>query len=173
MILLYQTENSAITLFAVIFRTENYGDLRKTPLYFAISNGDVTCAKVLLEAGARTDLDPLRCVLVAVRAERCPSETSASCRRACFGVLRDASFRLQARPCAAAADLRRRRELLLQSDQQHAVPHGAAVLPERPRHDETAAQRWIPSLQVHPRLHLAHLANSSVIFLKRMSNLTS
>ncbi|CAG12076.1 unnamed protein product, partial [Tetraodon nigroviridis] len=49
---------------------QNYGDLRKTPLYFAVSNGDVTCAKVLLAAGARTDLDPLRCVLVAVRAER-------------------------------------------------------------------------------------------------------
>lgn len=58
-----------------IFRTENYGDLRKTPLYFAISNGDVTCAKLLLAAGARTDLDPLRCVLVAVRAERCAPET--------------------------------------------------------------------------------------------------
>lgn len=58
-------------MFAIVFRTENYGDLRKTPLYFAISNGDVTCAKLLLAAGARTDLDPLRCVLVAVRAERC------------------------------------------------------------------------------------------------------
>lgn len=61
----------------MIFRTENYGDLRKTPLYFAISNGDVTCAEVLLAAGARTDLDPLRCVLVAVRAERCTSFQAA------------------------------------------------------------------------------------------------
>eukprot|EP00064_Thunnus_orientalis_P007597 superscaffoldBa00000854_g7619 len=50
--------------------SENYGDLRKTPLYFAVSNGDVTCAEMLLEAGARTDLDPLQCILVAVRAER-------------------------------------------------------------------------------------------------------
>ncbi|XP_017158157.1 ankyrin repeat and SOCS box protein 15b isoform X1 [Poecilia reticulata] len=50
--------------------SENYGDLRKTPLYFAVSNGDVTCAEILLEAGARTDLDPLRCILVAIRAER-------------------------------------------------------------------------------------------------------
>ncbi|TNM91297.1 hypothetical protein fugu_019677 [Takifugu bimaculatus] len=50
--------------------SENYGDLRKTPLFFAISNGDVTCAKLLLAAGARTELDPLRCILVAVRAER-------------------------------------------------------------------------------------------------------
>lgn len=50
---------------------ENYVDLRKTPLYFAISNGDVTCAEILLAAGARTDLDTLRCILVAVRAERC------------------------------------------------------------------------------------------------------
>uniref|UniRef100_A0A3Q0SI28 Ankyrin repeat and SOCS box containing 15b n=1 Tax=Amphilophus citrinellus TaxID=61819 RepID=A0A3Q0SI28_AMPCI len=49
---------------------ENYGDLRKTPLYFAVSNGDVTCSELLLAAGARTDLDPLRCILVAIRAER-------------------------------------------------------------------------------------------------------
>ncbi|XP_022604847.1 ankyrin repeat and SOCS box protein 15-like [Seriola dumerili] len=50
--------------------SETYGDLRKTPLYFAVSNGDMTCAEILLAAGARTDLDPLRCILVAVRAER-------------------------------------------------------------------------------------------------------
>ncbi|XP_062238260.1 ankyrin repeat and SOCS box protein 15b isoform X1 [Platichthys flesus] len=50
--------------------SENYGDLRKTPLYFAVSNGDMTCAEMLLAAGARTDLDPLQCILVAVRAER-------------------------------------------------------------------------------------------------------
>ncbi|XP_075886359.1 ankyrin repeat and SOCS box protein 15b isoform X2 [Nelusetta ayraudi] len=50
--------------------SENYGDLRKTPLFFAISNGDVTCAELLLAARAKSDLDPLRCILVAVRAER-------------------------------------------------------------------------------------------------------
>ncbi|CAJ1054928.1 ankyrin repeat and SOCS box protein 15b isoform X1 [Xyrichtys novacula] len=50
--------------------SENYSDLRKSPLYFAVCNGDVTCAEMLLTAGARTDLDPLRCILVAVRAER-------------------------------------------------------------------------------------------------------
>lgn len=55
----------------VHFISENYGDLRKTALYFAVSNGDVTCAEMLLAAGARTDLDPLRCILVAIRAERC------------------------------------------------------------------------------------------------------
>ncbi|XP_043093793.1 ankyrin repeat and SOCS box protein 15-like [Puntigrus tetrazona] len=48
--------------------SENYGDMRKTPLYFAICNGDVTCAEMLLKAGAKPDLDPLRCLLVAVRA---------------------------------------------------------------------------------------------------------
>lgn len=55
---------------SVRLATENYGDLRKTPLFFAISNGDGTCAKMLLAAGAKPDLDPLRCILVAVRAER-------------------------------------------------------------------------------------------------------
>ena len=53
------------------FVAENYGDLRRTALYFAVSNGDRTCAELLLAAGARTDLDPLQCILVAVRAERC------------------------------------------------------------------------------------------------------
>ncbi|XP_056132643.1 ankyrin repeat and SOCS box protein 15b [Lampris incognitus] len=50
--------------------SENYGDLRKSPLYFTVSNGDVTSAEMLLAAGARTDLDPLRCILVAIRSER-------------------------------------------------------------------------------------------------------
>ncbi|KAK7913596.1 hypothetical protein WMY93_013807 [Mugilogobius chulae] len=50
--------------------SENYGDLRRSPLYFAVCNGDMTCAQMLLEAGARSDLDPLRCILVAIRAER-------------------------------------------------------------------------------------------------------
>ncbi|XP_066522979.1 ankyrin repeat and SOCS box protein 15b [Hoplias malabaricus] len=50
--------------------SDNYGDMRKTPLYFAVSNGDVTCAEMLLRAGALPDLDPLRCLLVAVRAGR-------------------------------------------------------------------------------------------------------
>ncbi|XP_048012123.1 ankyrin repeat and SOCS box protein 15-like isoform X3 [Megalobrama amblycephala] len=48
--------------------SEKYGDMRKTPLYFAICNGDVTCTEILLKAGANPDLDPLRCLLVAVRA---------------------------------------------------------------------------------------------------------
>lgn len=47
--------------------SENYRDLRRSALYFAVSNGDLKCTKVLLAAGARTDLDPLRCLLVAVR----------------------------------------------------------------------------------------------------------
>ncbi|XP_051975425.1 ankyrin repeat and SOCS box protein 15 isoform X2 [Xyrauchen texanus] len=50
--------------------SENYGDMRQTALYFAVSNGDVTCTQVLLNAGAQTELDPLRCLLVAVRAGR-------------------------------------------------------------------------------------------------------
>lgn len=50
--------------------SENYGDMRKTPLYFCVSNGDVTCTQLLLKAGAKPDLDPLSCLLVAVRAGR-------------------------------------------------------------------------------------------------------
>uniref|UniRef100_A0A8C1A4W3 Ankyrin repeat and SOCS box containing 15 n=2 Tax=Cyprinus carpio TaxID=7962 RepID=A0A8C1A4W3_CYPCA len=48
--------------------SEKYGDMRKTALYFAVSNGDVTGTQLLLNAGAKPDLDPLQCLLVAVRA---------------------------------------------------------------------------------------------------------
>ncbi|XP_068595024.1 ankyrin repeat and SOCS box protein 15 [Brachionichthys hirsutus] len=50
--------------------SENYGDIRRSPLYFAVSNGDATCTEVLLRSGAKPDLDPLRCLLVAVRSGR-------------------------------------------------------------------------------------------------------
>ncbi|XP_055365597.1 ankyrin repeat and SOCS box protein 15-like isoform X2 [Betta splendens] len=50
--------------------SENYRDMRRSALYFAVSNGDVECTKHLLAAGAKTDLDPLCCLLVAVRSGR-------------------------------------------------------------------------------------------------------
>lgn len=50
--------------------SENYGDMRKSPLYFAVSNGDATCTEILLRSGAKPDLDPLCCLLVAVRSGR-------------------------------------------------------------------------------------------------------
>lgn len=72
---------------------ENYSDLRKTPLYFAISNGDTTCTETLLAAGARTDLDPLPCILVAMRAERCAAVAQRVCglyQQGCAGLTQDA-----------------------------------------------------------------------------------
>ncbi|XP_068170117.1 ankyrin repeat and SOCS box protein 15-like isoform X2 [Antennarius striatus] len=50
--------------------SEIYRDMRRTALYFAVSNGDVKCTQVLLAGGAKTDLDPLCCLLVAVRSGR-------------------------------------------------------------------------------------------------------
>ncbi|KAM6972938.1 ankyrin repeat and SOCS box protein 15 [Aplochiton taeniatus] len=50
--------------------SDNYGDMRRSPLFFAVSSGDTTCAETLLSSGAKPDLDPLRCLLVAVRAGR-------------------------------------------------------------------------------------------------------
>ncbi|KAK1789825.1 hypothetical protein P4O66_015700 [Electrophorus voltai] len=50
--------------------SENYGDMRKSTLFFAVSNGDVTCTEMLLSAGVKTDLDPLSSLLVAVRSGR-------------------------------------------------------------------------------------------------------
>ncbi|CAL8291801.1 unnamed protein product [Boreogadus saida] len=48
----------------------NHRDLRRSALYYAVSNGDAGCTRALLEAGARPDLDPLQCLLVAVRSGR-------------------------------------------------------------------------------------------------------
>ncbi|XP_051740553.1 ankyrin repeat and SOCS box protein 15-like [Ctenopharyngodon idella] len=50
--------------------SDYYNDKRRSALYFAVSNGDVTCIEMLLNAGAKPDLDPLHCLLVAVRAGR-------------------------------------------------------------------------------------------------------
>ncbi|XP_066579866.1 ankyrin repeat and SOCS box protein 15 [Amia ocellicauda] len=48
--------------------SQKYNDGRRTPLFFAVSNGNVTCTQLLLKAGAKPNLDPLNCLLVAVRA---------------------------------------------------------------------------------------------------------
>ncbi|XP_041852955.1 ankyrin repeat and SOCS box protein 15 [Melanotaenia boesemani] len=50
--------------------SENYGDMRRSPLYFAVCNGDATCTEILLKMGAKPNLDPLNCLLVAVRSSR-------------------------------------------------------------------------------------------------------
>ena len=48
--------------------SKSYDDERKTALYFAVCNNDIHCIEVLLAAGADPNLDPLNCLLVAVRA---------------------------------------------------------------------------------------------------------
>uniref|UniRef100_A0A8C6WQW4 Ankyrin repeat and SOCS box containing 14a n=1 Tax=Neogobius melanostomus TaxID=47308 RepID=A0A8C6WQW4_9GOBI len=45
----------------------SYDDERKSALFFAISNNDVPSARVLLEAGAFPNQDPIKCLQVALR----------------------------------------------------------------------------------------------------------
>ncbi|XP_066529411.1 dynein axonemal heavy chain 12 isoform X1 [Hoplias malabaricus] len=45
----------------------NYDDERRSALYFAVSNNDVQSARLLLEAGAMANQDPVSCLQVAVR----------------------------------------------------------------------------------------------------------
>ncbi|XP_054866379.1 dynein axonemal heavy chain 12 isoform X1 [Amphiprion ocellaris] len=45
----------------------NYDDERKSALFFAVTNNDVPTAKLLLEAGAMANQDPVKCLQVALR----------------------------------------------------------------------------------------------------------
>nr|XP_021335590.1 dynein heavy chain 12, axonemal [Danio rerio] len=45
----------------------SYDDKRQSALYFAVSNDDVSSARVLLEAGAMPNQDPVKCLQVALR----------------------------------------------------------------------------------------------------------
>lgn len=49
--------------------SDKYMDMRRSTLYFAVSR-DIPCVKLLLNAGAKPELDLLCCLLVAVRAGR-------------------------------------------------------------------------------------------------------
>lgn len=42
----------------------SYDDERKSALFFAVSNNDLTSARLLLEAGAMTNQDPVKCLQV-------------------------------------------------------------------------------------------------------------
>lgn len=45
----------------------NYDDERRSALFFAVSNNDLHCTRLLLEAGAMVNQDPVNCLQVALR----------------------------------------------------------------------------------------------------------
>lgn len=45
----------------------NYEDERRSALFFAVSNNDLQCSRLLLEAGAMVNQDPVNCLQVALR----------------------------------------------------------------------------------------------------------
>uniref|UniRef100_A0A8D3C4S7 SOCS box domain-containing protein n=1 Tax=Scophthalmus maximus TaxID=52904 RepID=A0A8D3C4S7_SCOMX len=45
----------------------NYEDERRSALFFAVSNNDLQCTRLLLEAGAMVNQDPINCLQVALR----------------------------------------------------------------------------------------------------------
>ncbi|XP_060931467.1 dynein axonemal heavy chain 12 [Limanda limanda] len=45
----------------------NYEDDRRSALFFAVSNNDLQCTRLLLEAGAMVNQDPIHCLQVALR----------------------------------------------------------------------------------------------------------
>ncbi|XP_039627215.1 dynein heavy chain 12, axonemal-like isoform X1 [Polypterus senegalus] len=47
--------------------SRGYDDQRRSALYFAVSNNDIPCTKLLLEAGALPNQDPVNCLQVALR----------------------------------------------------------------------------------------------------------
>lgn len=46
---------------------KHYDDHRKSALYFAVSNGDLSSVKLLLSAGAMPNQDPVNCLQIALR----------------------------------------------------------------------------------------------------------
>uniref|UniRef100_A0A8D1C2J9 Ankyrin repeat and SOCS box containing 14 n=1 Tax=Sus scrofa TaxID=9823 RepID=A0A8D1C2J9_PIG len=46
---------------------KHYDDHRKSALYFAVSNGDLSSVKLLLSAGALPNQDPVNCLQIALR----------------------------------------------------------------------------------------------------------
>lgn len=53
----------------------SYDDERKSALFFAVSNNDVTSTELLLEAGAMTNQDPVKCLQVPACVRSCTCYT--------------------------------------------------------------------------------------------------
>lgn len=53
----------------------SYDDERKSALFFAVSNNDATCTELLLEAGAMTNQDPVKCLQVPACVPSCTCYT--------------------------------------------------------------------------------------------------
>ncbi|XP_077591961.1 ankyrin repeat and SOCS box protein 15-like [Stigmatopora nigra] len=91
--------------------SRNYADMRQSALYFAVSNGDADCVRQLLDAGAKPDLDPLSCLLVAVRSGhhrivRMLIEAKADVNRY-FGAVSDTLFPTALQYCLKDATMMR------------------------------------------------------------------
>ncbi|XP_063053078.1 ankyrin repeat and SOCS box protein 15-like isoform X2 [Engraulis encrasicolus] len=149
--------------------SENYGDLRRTALYFAVSNGSVTCTEMLLKAGAKTNLDPVSCLLVAVRAGRYEIVKLLLAKRAdvnCyFTVVNDTVFPTALQYCLRDEIMMR---LLLNNGYQAEKCfscHHDSIWEADPEEDDCHPAKKIPFCDLVCMTSMQHLAGRAVRIL--------